>query len=101
MLNTPDITIDLLDFDIENFLKQDKNMGGQKGPIGSIVMYNRTSEENLQIDANLEPLFFDEAIDLLKDSCKKIELSKLTSIRYHANTWGFSSTNWFADNIIK
>ena len=99
-LDNGDFTIDLQDFDIDKFRFPDSKGGGIRGPLGSFVMYQRKSDEYLEISPNLEPLYFDDAIDLLKDSCKRINLKSLTGVRYHANTWGFSSTNWFATNIL-
>ena len=32
---------------------------------------------------------------------KKVNLKNLSKIRYHVNTWGFSSNKWFATNIMK
>jgi len=43
---------------------------------------------------------YDEAVNELHKNCDGIPLDEITSIKYFVNTWGLSSNNWFADNII-
>ena len=45
-------------------------------------------------------MLFDEAVEELKKNCQGINLEKVSSIKYHTNTWGLSSNNWFADEVV-
>lgn len=33
-------------------------------------------------------------------SCQEIEFKEVTSVKFHTNTWGLSSCNYFAENIL-
>jgi Ran GTPase-activating protein (RanGAP) involved in mRNA processing and transport len=55
---------------------------------------------HLEIKENNEKLMYDEAINQLTKNCDGIPLKDITSIKYFVNTWGLSSNNWFAENII-
>jgi len=55
---------------------------------------------HLEIPANHGKKLYDEAVAVLKDHCQSQALESVTSIKFHANTWGLSSCNWFADEII-
>jgi Ran GTPase-activating protein (RanGAP) involved in mRNA processing and transport len=43
---------------------------------------------------------YDEAISQLTKNCEGIPLDEITSIKYFVNTWGLSSNNYFAENVI-
>ena len=43
---------------------------------------------------------YDEAVEQLTINCEGIPLDEITSIKHYVNTWGLSSNNWFAENII-
>jgi hypothetical protein len=68
--------------------------------MGSILMTRENNEDFLEIPPNEKNLLFDEAVAELKKNCQGINLEKVSSIKYHTNTWGLSSNNWFADEII-
>lgn len=36
----------------------------------------------------------------LEYSCKGVNLNSITSLKSHINSWGLSSNNWFADNVL-
>lgn len=55
---------------------------------------------HLEVPANHGKKLYDEAVSVLKESCQTQALESVTSIKFHANTWGLSSCNWFADEII-
>lgn len=55
---------------------------------------------HLEIPPNIDKKLFDEAVDVIKGICEKIDLSKVESLKYHINTWGLSSNNWFAENMV-
>lgn len=54
----------------------------------------------LEIPENKEKKLYDEAVAVLKESCSNKELDTITSIKFHANSWGLSACNWFADEIV-
>jgi hypothetical protein len=68
--------------------------------MGSILMNKEREDDFLEIPPNEKNLIFDDAVAELKKNCQGIDLDKVTSIKYHTNTWGLSSNNWFADEII-
>ena len=55
---------------------------------------------HLEVPANHGKKLYDEAVTVLKENCQTQALESVTSIKFHANTWGLSSCNWFADEII-
>lgn len=67
--------------------------------MGSILMTRERIDDFLEIAPNEKNLLFDDAVEELKN-CQGINLEKVSSIKYHTNTWGLSSNNWFADEII-
>ena len=54
----------------------------------------------LEIPVNKDKKLYDEAVDVLKKSMGKKKLNMIHSIKYHVNTWGLSSNNWFADEML-
>jgi len=54
----------------------------------------------LEICVNKDKKLYDEAVDVLKKFIGKKKLGLINSIKYHVNTWGLSSNNWFADEVI-
>lgn len=56
--------------------------------------------EHLQISVNKDKKLFEEATDFLKKDCQNISLQKITSLKFHVNTFGLSACNWLADNMI-
>ena len=54
----------------------------------------------LNIEANWENLIFDDANELMEEMCAKYKPEEWSYLKHHANSWGFSSNQFFADNII-
>jgi len=68
--------------------------------MSSIMMTRITSEEYLEVQPNTKKKLYDEAVAELKTFCEGVDLKAVTSLKHHANTWGLSSNNAFADEII-
>lgn len=54
----------------------------------------------LEICVNADKKLYDEAVDVLKKFIGNKKLGLINSIKYHVNTWGLSSNNWFADEVM-
>lgn len=54
----------------------------------------------MEISPNHGKKLYDEAVSVLREYCQGQALESVTSIKFHANTWGLSSCNWFADEIV-
>ena len=53
------------------------------------------------VDPNEEGLIFDFAVHKLKTFCKnELKPKQVESVKFHANTWGLSSNNFFGETII-
>ena len=57
-------------------------------------------EVHLEIPPNSEVKLYDEAVSVLKSFSEGLALKDVSSIKYHVNTWGLSSNNWFSENMI-
>ena len=68
--------------------------------MSSVLMSKTISEEFLEVQPNRKKKLYDEAVAELKQFCEGVDLKIITSLKYHANTWGLSSNNSFADEII-
>ena len=55
---------------------------------------------HFEIPPNTEKLLYDKATEALKESCKGIAIGKITSIKYHPNSWGLSSNYAFAEEVV-
>jgi Ran GTPase-activating protein (RanGAP) involved in mRNA processing and transport len=55
---------------------------------------------HLEVDENSKQLLYDDAVNFLKKSCQDIEFEEINSLKFHANTWGLSSSNYFKDDIL-
>ena len=69
-------------------------------PMSSVLMSRTISEEFLEVQPNKKKKLYDEAVAELKNFCEGVDLKAVTSLKYHANTWGLSSNNSFADEFI-
>ena len=49
---------------------------------------------------NFKKLLYDDAVNELKDTCHEVDTEIVNSLKYHINTWGLSSNNWFAENVV-
>ena len=56
--------------------------------------------KHLEVPENYGKKLFEEAVEFLQKQCASIDLKSITSLKFHVNTYGLSSSNWFADNII-
>lgn len=70
------------------------------GPMGSILLSRSISEIHQEIPVCPDGIYFDDAVAALKDFTKGSDLGKITSLKCHVNTWGLSSNNWFADEMV-
>lgn len=67
----------------------------------SILMIKKYPEiTHFEIDPNSQQLLYDDALNALKASCQNMDLEVITSIKFHTNTWGLSSCNYFAEHIL-
>jgi hypothetical protein len=57
-------------------------------------------EYHIEIDANVKNLIFDEANDLMEEMCGVIEPVEVISLKYHANSWGLSSNQFFGEETL-
>ncbi len=70
-------------------------------PLGSILMLRHYPDIiHFEVDANTKALLYDDAVNALSDSCLGIDFEEVNSIKFHTNSWGLSSCNYFADNIL-
>jgi hypothetical protein len=69
-------------------------------PMSSVLMSRTISEEFFEVQPNKKKKLYDEAVAELKTFCEGVDLKAVTSLKYHANTWGLSSNNSFADEFI-
>ena len=69
-------------------------------PFGSILMYRESQEEHFEVPPNSQKLLYDEATEALEYSVKGVKLDSATSLKSHVNSWGLSSNNWLADNVL-
>ena len=70
------------------------------GPMGSVLMACELDEYHFEVPPNDKNLLFDDAVTALKSASEEIDLSQTTSLKCHVNTWGLSSNNYFADDIV-
>lgn len=57
-------------------------------------------ELHFEVPPNAQALLYDDAVNELKGFCKDLELDAIQSIKFHTNTWGLSSCNYFGDEIL-
>lgn len=69
-------------------------------PFASILMNLEHDEEYFEVRPNARGLYYDDAVDELQVFCDGVDLEPVTWIKSHINTWGISSNNWFADEIM-
>ena len=71
------------------------------GTLGGVLMKKNSAEEiHFEVPCNKDAKLYDHAVDLIKDFCKDVDLSKIHSLKFHTNTWGLSACNAFADDFI-
>ena len=66
----------------------------------SILMFRSITEDHFECPPNKDAKMYDEAVEELTEFCEGIDLLNMTSLKFHVNTWGLSSNNYFADEII-
>ncbi len=49
---------------------------------------------------NYRKLYYDDAVAELQMFCETVNLAEIESLKFHTNSWGLSSCNWFAENVI-
>jgi hypothetical protein len=54
----------------------------------------------LEICYNEDKKLYDEAVEVLTKFIGKKKLGLVNSIKYHVNTWGLSTNNYFADDVV-
>lgn len=55
---------------------------------------------HFDVPHNAKALLYDDAVSQLTQWCQEIDLKAINSIKFHTNTWGLSSCNFFAEAII-
>lgn len=73
---------------------------GSVQPFGSILMSAEHQEEFFEVPPNWRKLLYDDAVDELTEFTKGVDLATTTILKSHINSWGISSNNYFADNIL-
>lgn len=68
--------------------------------MGSILLSKSVNENHLEIPTCPNGKLFDDAVACLKEFTKGADLGKISSLKCHVNTWGLSSNNWFADEMV-
>ena len=58
------------------------------------------SKEHLELPVNNNKLMFDDAVEFFSEFCEGLDMDSINSVKYHINTWGLSTNNWFADNVM-
>ena len=76
----------------------------ENGPMRYVIASKSYDQEMVhkEIMENKDNFVFDDANDKLEELCTRprIDLKEITSIKFHTNSWGLSSCNWMAENII-
>jgi hypothetical protein len=76
----------------------------ESGPMRYVFAMKEPEKEivHKEIMENKDNFVFDDANDKLEELCTRprIDLKEITSIKFHTNSWGLSSCNWMAENII-
>ena len=71
------------------------------GPLGGVFMKKTAAEEiHFEVPCNKDAKLYDHAVELIKEFCKGVDLSKIHSLKFHTNTWGLSACNSFADDFV-
>ena len=69
-------------------------------PMASVELSAKHYEEWFQIDSNDQRLYFNEATEELNSMFRRANVQNVTCLRHHANTWGLSSSNWLAEEVL-
>ena len=91
-----DITMQGTDHEVACCLYQKESVG----PMGSILLSKSLDEVHLEVPVCPDGIFFDDAVEALQFFTKGTDLTKITSLKCHTNTWGLSANNWFADEMV-
>ena len=54
----------------------------------------------MEIPENKDKKLYDEAVEEIQKSMGKKKLNMIHTLKHHVNTWGLSSNNWLADEMI-
>ena len=64
------------------------------------MMSRESTLEHFECAPNVKSLLYDEAVAEITSNCEDEDLDKVQSLKFHANTWGLSSCNSFAENYM-
>lgn len=68
--------------------------------VSCIIMSRKSSLTHFECAPNVKSLLYDEAVAEITSNCEGVDMSQIESLKFHANTWGLSSCNSFADNVM-
>jgi len=69
-------------------------------PFGSILMTKKHQVIHFECPPNFRKLYYDDAVAELKMFCETTDMKVIESLKFHTNSWGLSSCNWFAENVV-
>ena len=64
------------------------------------MMSRESSLSHFECAPNVNSLLYDEAVAEITSNCEGVELDQIQSLKFHTNTWGLSSCNSFAENVM-
>ena len=64
------------------------------------MMTRTTQVYHFEVPPNERALLYDEAVNELNSSTEGVDMAQVQSLKFHTNTWGLSSCNSFADNVM-
>lgn len=96
----PDINLSGVQMELNDLFTNPLYSFNSVGPLGSIYMSRYREDEFFEVSPNKDKLLYDDANDEIKGFCDSVKLSQVTWLKHHPNTWGLSSNNWFADEIV-
>ena len=69
--------------------------------MSSVFAYaESTCEQHLEFYQNAEKYLYDDAIEEIVENSRGVPVDNVTSLKHHVNSWGLSSNNYVADNLI-
>lgn len=98
--NVSQIDISDADIDLGDGVHGCLYQRGKVGPMASIFLTRSMTIVNQEIPPCPDGIYFDDAVAKLQEFTKGQDLSKISSLKCHVNTWGLSSNNWFADEMV-
>ena len=69
--------------------------------MSSVFAYTEsTIEQHLEFYQNEKKYLYDDAVEEIVENSRGVPVINVTSLKHHVNSWGLSSNNYMAENII-